>query len=52
MVFSERLCGFVLTGTEVDNSELQYVNHTAWFPVVNHEIAPKDGFKQQQELSE
>jgi len=45
--FWRSLCSFVITGTEIEDNELQYVNHTAWFPVVRHEIAPKDGFKQQ-----
>lgn len=48
MVSWNRLCAFVLTGKEIENSEMQYNNHTAWFPVVKHEIAPKEGFKQQE----
>jgi len=46
--FWRSLCSFVITGTEIEDNELQYVNHTAWFPVVKHEISPKDGFKQQE----
>jgi hypothetical protein len=33
---------------EVDGSELSYDDHTAWFPVVKHEMDPEAGVMKQK----